>query len=127
MRSFTAPLAFVADLVCVLAFVLIGRTEHESGTALGAVLGTAWPFAAALALGWALTLAWRSPARLWPTGVFVWAVAVAGGMVARLATGEDAPYSFVVVTGVFLAATMLGWRGLAHLVVERREKRHQAA
>ncbi|MCY9785748.1 DUF3054 domain-containing protein [Nocardiopsis sp. EMB25] len=122
MRSFTAPLALAADLVCVLAFVVIGKADHETGLALPAVASTAWPFLAALVLGWVVTLAWRSPVRIWPTGLFVWAVTVAGGMVSRLATGEDAPLSFVLVTSVFLAVTLLGWRAVALLVARRRQR-----
>ncbi|WP_116245963.1 DUF3054 domain-containing protein [Nocardiopsis sp. FIRDI 009] len=120
MRSFAVPLALAADLVCVLAFVVIGKVDHETGLALPAVASTAWPFLAALALGWAVTLAWRSPLRIWPTGLFVWAVTVAGGMVLRLATGEGAPLSFVLVTSAFLAVTLLGWRAGALLVTGGR-------
>ncbi|WP_017574035.1 DUF3054 domain-containing protein [Nocardiopsis halotolerans] len=126
MRSSTAPRALVAllaDLVCVLAFVVIGRADHGTGTALTAIASTAWPFVVGTALGWVVTLAWTSPARIWPTGVFVWAVTVAGGMALRLVTGEGAPLSFVVVTSLFLAVTMLGWRAVALLVGKRRRDR----
>ncbi|WP_159945581.1 MULTISPECIES: DUF3054 domain-containing protein [unclassified Nocardiopsis] len=118
-----APVALLADLACVLAFVVIGKVDHQTGTALASVAATAWPFAAAVFLGWVATLAWTAPVRIWPTGVFVWAVTVAGGMVLRLLTGENAPLSFVVVTSVFLAATMLGWRAAALLVRRARRRR----
>lgn len=120
MRSYAAPLAFAADVLCVLVFVVIGKTDHETGTAVAAVAGTAWPFLGGLVLGWVVTRAWRTPVRIWPSGVFVWAVTVAGGMVLRLLSGEGAPTSFVVVTASFLAVTMLGWRAIAHLVSRRR-------
>lgn len=126
MRSYAAPLAFAADLVCVLVFVVIGRIDHESGTALAGIWGTAWPFLAGTVLGWAATRAWRSPARIWPVGVCVWAVTVAGGTALRLATGEGAPPSFVVVTSLFLAATLLGWRAVALLVARSRRKAGQS-
>ncbi|OLT25575.1 hypothetical protein BJF83_05280 [Nocardiopsis sp. CNR-923] len=122
MRSFTVPLALAADVVCVLAFVVIGKADHETGLAPAAVLWTAWPFLAALALGWVVTLAWRAPVRIWPTGVFVWAVTVAGGMVSRLATGEGAPIGFVAVTSAFLAVTLLGWRAVALVTANRRQR-----
>ncbi|XKK41040.1 DUF3054 domain-containing protein [Nocardiopsis sp. ARC36] len=121
MRSYAAPLAFAADLVCVLVFVVIGRVDHESGTALAGIWGTAWPFLAGTVLGWAVTLGWRAPDRIWPVGLFVWAVTVAGGMALRLLTGEGAPISFVVVTSLFLAAAMLGWRAAALLVARSRQ------
>ncbi|SIO84530.1 DUF3054 domain-containing protein [Nocardiopsis sp. JB363] len=120
MRSYTPLLALVADLVCVLVFVVVGKTDHATGLTPAAIAGTAWPFVAALVAGWIATLAWRSPARIWPTGVFVWAVTVVGAMPLRLLTGEGAPLSFVLVTSLFLAATMLGWRVVALLVSRRR-------
>lgn len=126
MRSTTAPVALAAvlgDLVCVLAFVLIGKVDHATGTALAAIAATAWPFAAGTVLGWVVTLAWTAPTRIWPTGVFVWAVTVAGGMVLRLFTGEGAPLSFVLVTSAFLAVTMLGWRAAVLLAARRRQRR----
>ncbi|MFW6639648.1 DUF3054 domain-containing protein [Nocardiopsis algeriensis] len=122
MRSYAVPLALLADLVCVLSFVVIGKVDHDTGTAVPAVAATAWPFLAGALLGWVVTLAWRSPTRVWPTGVFVWAVTVSGGMVLRLFTGEGAPLSFAVVTSLFLAATMLGWRLIA-LLGARRSRR----
>jgi membrane protein implicated in regulation of membrane protease activity len=50
---------------------------------------------------------------------------VAGGMVLRLLTGGGAPLSFVLVTSLFLAATMLGWRAVARLLAART-RRHRA-
>ncbi|QUX30039.1 DUF3054 domain-containing protein [Nocardiopsis akebiae] len=126
MRSSTAPralAALLADLVCVLAFVVIGRTDHGTGTALAEIAWTAWPFAAATVLGWAVTRAWTAPVRIWPTGLFVWAVTVVGGMAVRVFLGEGAPTSFVIVTSLFLAATMLGWRWVALVVAKRRQRR----
>ena len=125
MRSYTPLLALMADLTCVLVFVVVGKADHATGLTPAAVAGTAWPFVAALLAGWLATLAWRSPARIWPTGVFVWAVTVIGAMPLRLLTGEGAPLSFVVVTSLFLAATMLGWR-VVTLLVSRRKDRAQA-
>ncbi|WP_150239360.1 DUF3054 domain-containing protein [Nocardiopsis quinghaiensis] len=126
MRSSAVPRALVAllaDLACVLAFVVIGRTDHGTGTALASIASTAWPLAAGTALGWVVTLAWTAPARIWPTGVFVWAVTVAGGMTLRLLTGEGAPLGFVLVTSLFLAATMLGWRAVARILASRARRR----
>ena len=122
MRSYAVPLAFAADVLCVLVFVLVGKVDHETGTAVAAVAVTAWPFLGGLVLGWVVTLAWRTPVRIWPSGVFVWAVTVAGGMVLRLLSGEGTPTSFVVVTASFLAATVLGWRAIARTISRRYPK-----
>ncbi|RCV53600.1 DUF3054 domain-containing protein [Marinitenerispora sediminis] len=115
--------AALLDLLCVAAFVLIGRSSHGEENALLGFLGTAWPFAAALAAGWLATLAWRAPARPLRTGAGVWAVTVAGGMVLRVLSGGGAPLSFVIVTAVFLGLALVGWRTVAHLVSGRRDRR----
>lgn len=122
MRSYTPVVALLADLLSVLVFVVVGKADHATGLSPAAVAGTAWPFLVALALGWAVTLAWRSPGRIWPTGVLVWSVTVVGAMPLRLLSGEGAPFSFVLVTSLFLAATMLGWRAVALLVSRRKRQ-----
>ncbi|MDA8369562.1 MAG: DUF3054 domain-containing protein [Nocardiopsaceae bacterium] len=121
MRSAPVPLTAALDLLCVLAFVLIGRASHEEGITLSGVAGTAWPFVAALVLGWAAMRAWRTPAAIVPTGIGVWAVTVAGGMLLRVVAGEGAEPSFIVVASVFLGATMVGLRALA-LVARPRQR-----
>src|SRR5699024_10988478 len=121
MRSFAAPLALAADVVCVLAFVVIGKIDHDTGTAVAAVAGIAWPFVAGLLLGWGVTLSWRNPFRIWPVRAFVCAITVAGGMTMRLFAGENEPCSFFTVTALFSAATMLGWRGIIHALTKRRK------
>lgn len=111
------------DAVCVLAFVATGRSSHAQDGGVAGVLGTAWPFLVAAALGWLAVRAWRSPARLWPVGVVVWAVTWAGGLTLRgLAGGGLAP-AFVVVAAVALAVLLLGWRGLATAISARARRR----
>ncbi|CAM3933928.1 DUF3054 domain-containing protein [Nocardiopsis rhodophaea] len=119
MRLPLVPVAALLDLVCVVAFVVIGRASHNEGNALLGILTTLWPFALALAVGWAATLAWRDPLRLLPVGAGVWAVTVGGGLLLRVATGQGAPLAFAIVTALFLAATLLGWRTIARLARSR--------
>lgn len=114
-----AWLAVVADVVCVLAFTLIGTASHATAGSAGHVALVTLPFLAGLAVGWAASRAWRAPARLWPTGVTVWFATVALGLALRPLAGGGLALSFAVVTAVFLAATMLGWRLLAALLVRR--------
>lgn len=111
--SRTAPVwpAAVADAVAVLAFTLIGIASHD-GSLVAAFGRVVWPFALAAAIGWAVTRAWRDPARVWPTGVLIWLVTAAGGLVLRGVSGQGLAWSFAMVTAVFLAITMLGWRAL---------------
>ena len=109
----TAPVwpAAVADAVAVLAFTLVGIASHD-GSLVAAFGRVVWPFALAAALGWAIARAWQDPSRIWPTGVLIWFLTVFGGLVLRGVSGQGLAWSFALVTAVFLAITMLGWRAL---------------
>lgn len=100
------------DAALVLVFVVIGRRSHEEESELLGLLGTLWPFLVALLAGWAIARSWHAPDRIAPTGLVVWAVTVAGGMLLRLASGQGVQWSFVIVTAVVLAVFLLGRRAL---------------
>jgi hypothetical protein len=112
-ESRTVPVwpAAVADAVAVLAFTLIGIASHD-GSLVAALGRVVWPFALAAALGWVITRAWQDPTRIWPTGVLIWFMTVLGGLLLRGVSGQGLAWSFALVTAVFLAITMLGWRTL---------------
>lgn len=112
----------VLDLLCVAAFVLIGRRSHDEASGLEGFLRVAWPFAAALVVTTLVTVGTR-PGRWW-TGVAVWLGTVGGGMALRIGV-QDRPLKvgFLVVTALFLALTMLGWRTLAWAVWPRVRRR----
>ena len=114
-------LPLLADLGCVVGFALGGRSTHESGDTIGVLLAIAWPFvvAALLAHG-VLRLRGSSPVRLWPSGVTVVATTYVLGMALRMVSGRGVDGGFPVVAALFLAATMLGWRAVALLVIRRR-------
>ena len=112
-------LALLADAVLVLVFVLIGRASHDENPVLGALV-TYWPFLVGLILGWIASRAWRAPLALVRTGLPVWAITVAGGILLRLASGQGVQLSFIIVTCLVLAFFLLGWRAIAALVVHRR-------
>lgn len=97
------------DVVLVLAFVAIGRSSHEEGLSLTGLATTAWPFLAGLALGWALTRAWRRPEDL-QVGIGIWATTVIGGMLLRTISDQGTAAAFIVVATLFLGAVLLGWR-----------------
>jgi hypothetical protein len=105
----------LADVVCVLAFVLIGRASHQAGESLAGVTSTAWPFLAGLAVGEAATRAWRRPAALVPTGVGVWLATVALGQLLRVVSGQGTDAAFIAVSAVFLGLFLIGWRLVAGL------------
>ncbi|WP_223269549.1 DUF3054 domain-containing protein [Frigoribacterium sp. ACAM 257] len=111
--------AFVADLVLVVAFVLIGRRSHDEGSALAGVLTTLWPFAAGLVVGWALVLVRGRALPAFGSGLVVWPATVVVGMVLRVVGGQGTAVSFVVVTVVVLGVFLLGWRTLARLARRR--------
>lgn len=111
--------AAIIDAVLVVVFVMIGRRSHAEGLDVAGIAGTAWPFLIALAAGWLVALAWRRPFAIWPTGVIVWAVTVAGGMLLRTTTGQGTELAFVIVATLTLAITLLGWRFVARLARPR--------
>lgn len=115
-------IAALLDLVLVVIFTLIGRASHDEALSFGGLVETAWPFVIALAVGWLSARAWRSPARLWPTGVIVWASTVVVGMLLRAAFGHGTATAFIIVTCVTLAAFLLGWRGIVAVVARTRAR-----
>lgn len=131
--------AIVFDLVCVAAFVGVGRANHQEGGALLGALSTAWPFVTALALAWAVVSGATAlspgqaqqratPARVLAAGALIWAITVIGGLLMRVAAGVGgAPLSFAIVTAVFLAVTLLGWRAAALWQATRAARRTRAA
>ena len=83
----TVLLSLAADVVLVVVFAAIGRLSHHEAVLPG-LLETAWPFLAGLALGWLISLAWRAPLAPVRTGLPVWALTVAAGMVLRAVSGQ---------------------------------------
>jgi peptidoglycan/LPS O-acetylase OafA/YrhL len=114
--------AVVLDAALVVAFVLVGRVSHAEDLSPSAVLGTAWPFLVGGLVGWIVARAWRSPSRIVPTGLVVWAAALVVGMALRALTGEGVALPFVITTAVILAILLLGWRAIAALVARRRAR-----
>ena len=115
------------DLILVFAFVLIGRRSHDETFDLAGTWQTAWPSFAALLLGWLVTRAWRAPDRVWPTGVLIWLVTVAGGMVLRVLSGQGTDLAFVIVATLTLGAFLVGWRligvWIERILQKRRDKK----
>jgi len=111
------------DVLAVLLFAAVGRRTHAEGLSTTGIIGTAWPFLAGTATGWAAARAWRRPSS-GATGLAVWVATVAVGMLLRRLTGEGTAWPFVMVATGVLAALLLGWRAVAHVVpAVRREGR----
>lgn len=101
--------ALVLDAVLVVVFAAVGRASHGEHVLAG--LGeTAWPFLAALVVGWVATLAWRAPRAPVRTGLPVWVITVVGGMLLRAVSGQGTQAAFVIVASVVLLLLLVGWR-----------------
>ena len=124
-RSASVLLSFVLDAALVVTFAAVGRASHDPDVWAGLAI-TAWPFLAALVLGWLVARAWRAPRAVARTGLPVWAVTLAGGMLLRVVSSQGIAVSFVIVAGIVLAVFLLGWRLIA-LLVQRALTRRRAA
>lgn len=118
------PIGLLCDVVVVLLFVGIGRSNHHHGLRLGGFVSTTWPFAIGLGLGWLVVTVWPGAAPGGGSsvkgGMVVTVTTVAVGMILRVWAGQGTAVAFVIVALVFLGATMTGWRFLmAH--VNRRK------
>ena len=97
----------------MLVFALAGKTSHEAGDSNWVVAAIVWPFALAVALAHTgLVLRGRQTRRIWPEGGVVLAVTYVLGMLLRAVTGRGIAVGFLVLAALFLALTMLGWRGV---------------
>lgn len=109
--------AVLADAVCVLAFVVIGARNHDSGGGIAGTLGIGVPFWLALVAAHVVAAARpssRSGTEPTRNTAVVWAVTVAGGVLLRnVAFGDGTAPVFIAVTAVFLGTTMSGWRAAA--------------
>lgn len=117
-----AAYAFVLDVLSVLVFVVIGRRNHDEGSAIGGVLETAAPFLIGVGAAWLLVRAWRWPTAVL-TGLVVWPITLLVGMVCRnLIWGHGTPASFVIVATIFLGLCFVGWRMAARAMMRRRRQ-----
>ncbi len=108
-------IAAVLDLICVSAFVALGLRSHSEADTF---LQVAAPFVAALAVAWLVAAPLRAPESL-KAGAVIWLVTLVGGMLLRRVGGDGTAATFIAVAAIFLAITMLGWRGIRELVVRR--------
>ncbi|MGI9162893.1 MAG: DUF3054 domain-containing protein [Mycobacterium sp.] len=108
----SAALAFAADVVCVIAFVSVGRRNHAEGVTLVGIAETAWPFLTGTVVGWLVSRGWRRPATPVPTGLIVWVCTVVVGMALRVASGEGIAFSFILVATLVTGVLLVGWRAV---------------
>ena len=103
-------LAATFDVVAIIVFVVIGRRNHDEGTALRGMLRVAAPFLIGLAVGWLIARAWKEPTST-TTGMVIWPVTVVVGMlVRRFAFDNGTALAFIVVATMFIGLLLVGWR-----------------
>ena len=109
-------IAFGADLLVLVVFVLVGRRSHDEGSGVEGFLRVWWPFAVGLMVATIASGTWRAPLE-WRRAIVTWLVTVALGMTLRIAVqGRDFKPTFVIVTTVFVGAGMLGWRAVVRRI-----------
>jgi hypothetical protein len=113
------PVAVGLDVFVVVAFVALGRRSHDQDPGVSGLVETAAPFVLGLAIAWLVARAWRDPMSL-RTGLVVWPVTIVAGMLLRKAFGDGTATSFVVVATLFVGLFLVGWRGVARVVLARR-------
>ena len=116
----TALVAFVIDVALVTLFVLVGRRSHGEANSAAGIAETLWPFLVALIVGWLVTWAWRRPLSVVLSGVPVWLMTVALGMLIRTSAGQGVEPSFIAVAAVVLGVFLVGWRLVALPFARRR-------
>ncbi|WP_040491750.1 DUF3054 domain-containing protein [Ilumatobacter nonamiensis] len=121
MDKTTTRLAIAAgvDTAVVVAFVAIGRNNHDEDPGIAGLFSTAAPLLIGLAIGWLVARAWDQPFAL-RTGLVVWPVTVAAGMIVRRILGDGTALSFVIVATIFLGVFLVGWRAARLAIVSRR-------
>ena len=112
-------LAFLIDSLAVILFSAVGRATHGEDPIIG-IWETSWTFLLALVVAWGISLAWRAPMNPWRTGVPVWALTVAGGMLLRWMSGQGIAPAFVIVASLTLFVLLVGWRIVAQIIICRR-------
>jgi hypothetical protein len=125
-----APLAAFVDTAVIVAFVAIGRRNHDEGSAVSGIVSTAAPFLFGLIVAWILVRINGKPVWQVPTaaraGLAIWAFTLVDGMLLRRFVFKDGTaVSFMIVAAIFLAL-LLGWRVAAN-AVWRRTATHAAA
>ena len=104
------PTAVVADVLVVVVFAAVGRSNHHESVGAAGVWHTAWPFLLGTAIALALSAVTKADPLSLRTGIRVWLWTVVIGMVVRASLGEGIALSFIIVALIVLGALFLGWR-----------------
>ncbi|MCK3770407.1 DUF3054 domain-containing protein [Microbacterium aerolatum] len=118
-------MVLLIDLVLVVVFCVIGRLSHAEGIFgdLPGLLGTIWPFVAALLIAHVVLMIRRVRRERMLPGLAIWAVTVVLGVVLRAVSGQGTALPFIIVATLTLALFLLGWRAVLALVRRSRATR----
>ncbi len=117
----------IADIIAVLAFVMIGKYSHDTGLNISDIWLTAWPFLLGLFLcGWLLSghRPDRSETVLTLVGITLaqWFVAVPFGLVLReLVYAKPILTSFTITTFIFGGLLLIGGRIIVFFIRQKGE------
>ncbi|MCH9719701.1 MAG: DUF3054 domain-containing protein [Actinomycetia bacterium] len=114
-------LSFLLDVTSVLVFVALGRRTHDAGSGVVGYLEVAAPFTLALVVAWLVVLLSKWDPRALLMGAVIAVLTWLLGLLLRATVFDGGTATaFVIVAGLFLFATMLGWR-VVSLVRGRRK------
>ena len=101
------------DASVIMSFAFIGSDFHGFTFDVIGIMGVAAPFLIALAGGIFLLRAWRKPLSIL-NGFLQAVISLTGGMLLRhYVWGDGTARTFIIVTGAYFIAFMIGWRLLA--------------
>jgi hypothetical protein len=112
----------LVDVLLLLLFVVIGRSNHHDGLKVAGVANTLWPFATGLLVGWVWVLRTNKESLSRVGGALIVLATVAIGMLLRVVSGQGIALSFIIVATLFLSLFLVGWR-LALTAATRRGKK----
>jgi hypothetical protein len=115
----------LADLISLLAFVIIGKVSHNQALTISEISETAWPFLLGMAIAgwWLRTPLPTSGLAFWPlvnSTLAGWLLAVPFGLVLReLVHGKPILTSFAITTFIFGALLLLAGRLTVWLITRK--------
>ncbi|WP_431709301.1 DUF3054 domain-containing protein [Glutamicibacter uratoxydans] len=113
------PLWLAIDVVLIVIFAILGRSEHEHALSPMGIIQTAGPFVIAYLIMVLISRPWVTINRIWPTGLLIWFGTVAVGLSLRIGFGATAAVPFIIVTALVLGLFLVGRRVITMLLARR--------
>jgi len=113
--------AAAVDGVCLVVFVLLGRSSHGLNGGSNWFLTVLWPFVVGFYAAAFVTHLYRAAAHPWRRAAGTVTLGVVLALLVRVtATSRSTPVVFGVVAFSFLMLTILGWRVAARFAARLR-------